>query len=178
MRVFIALNLSKETIKEIGKIQKTLEKEGLFLGKLTELKNLHLTLKFLGEIDESKLKEVEKRLEEIKFPDFNCSLGALGVFSENFIKIIWIELTGAEELQKIIDESLKGIFETESRFMRHVTLARVKKVVNKELLIEKLKKIKVKETEFNVKAFYLMKSELSEKGPIFDVIKEYSLESI
>ena len=55
MRCFIALDLPVEIIKEIKKIQKELPE---FIGKKTESENLHLTLKFLGEVSEEKIKEI------------------------------------------------------------------------------------------------------------------------
>jgi len=110
MRTFIALDLPKEIIKEIQGIQKILKQKSLFTGKFTESENLHLTLKFFGEIDETKVEEVKKRLSEIKMDGFYCEIGEVGVFTKSFIKIIWIKLNGKGifNLQKEIDEKLSG----------------------------------------------------------------------
>jgi 2'-5' RNA ligase len=94
MRAFIALDLPREAINQIEETQKMLAKKNIFRGKFTESENLHLTLKFLGEIEEEKAEEVKRRLAEIKMGEFEARLGEVGVFSKKFIKIIWIKLSG------------------------------------------------------------------------------------
>ena len=88
MRCFIALDLPREVINEIKDIQTNIQKQNLFIGKFTEPENLHLTLKFLGEIGETEIEEVKKRLQEIKMPEFEVSLGETGIFSKKFIIIL------------------------------------------------------------------------------------------
>jgi len=128
MRVFIAINLPEVIKEECVGIQKELEKKDLFRGKFTEKENLHLTLKFLGEIDKEDLERIKEKLKEIKFKEFELELGEIGVFSPKFIKIIWLELIGEGifSLQKEIDNCLLELFERERRFMSHLTIARVK----------------------------------------------------
>jgi len=175
MRVFIALDLPREVINYMKELQKLIEKKNLFIGKFTESENLHLTLKFLSEVDESTIEEVKKRLKGIKFPIFEAELGEVGVFSRKFIKIIWIKLENCGKLQKEIDNKLKKMFEPEFRFMSHITLARVKNVGDKRALIDYLKNIKIKKIKFKVESFFLKKSELSSEGPVYEDIEEYKL---
>jgi len=59
MRAFISLELPEEIKKEIVKIQNKLPE---FIGKKTEKQNLHLTLKFLGEVGEEELEKIKKKL--------------------------------------------------------------------------------------------------------------------
>ena len=68
MRCFIGIDLPSPAIKEIKRLQNIIEPH--FIGKITESKNLHLTLKFLGEIDNDTLKKVKKKLFLIKFQPF------------------------------------------------------------------------------------------------------------
>lgn len=172
MRVFISIDIPEEIKSEILKIQDKLPE---FYGKKTEPENLHLTLKFLGEIDDKKVEEIKERLKEIKYNSFESEIDSIGVFSPGFIKIIWLHLTNCGDLQKKIDYSLKDLFKPEKRFMSHLTIARVKKVSNKKLFLEKLKKIRIPEWIFKVDSFYLMESKLSEKGPKYSVIEKYNL---
>ena len=65
MRAFIALELPKEILEEINRIQGLLKKNNLFAGKFTELENLHLTLKFLGEIDDKHIEDIKRRLNKM-----------------------------------------------------------------------------------------------------------------
>jgi RNA 2',3'-cyclic 3'-phosphodiesterase len=180
MRAFIAIDLPYETKQEIIKIQKELEKENLFTGKLTEEENLHLTLKFLGETSENEIEEIKELLGEIKFDKFKVHLSDIGVFSPSFIKIIWIKLEGPGvfNLQKKIDETLIDLFTPEVKFMSHITIARVKQIKDKEKLINFLKieeeNLKKKKIDFKIDKFYLKKSELLKKGPLYTNIEEYN----
>jgi RNA 2',3'-cyclic 3'-phosphodiesterase len=176
-RLFIAIDLPLEITNEIERVAKLIWKNTLFNGKLTEGANLHLTLKFLGEITDEKILEVRKRLSEIKFSEFFCELGEIGVFNRDFIKIIWIKLNGKGiwDLQKQIDEKLEGLFEKEKRFMSHITIARVKNVKNKSGFLDYLKSVKPKNIKFKVSDFTLKKSELLPQGPKYEDLGRYSL---
>jgi RNA 2',3'-cyclic 3'-phosphodiesterase len=177
MRTFISIDLPRECVNEIKGIQELLKKQVLFTGKYTEPENLHLTLKFLGDITDEQADEVKKRLSEIKISGFDCELGEIGVFSKSFIKIIWIKLNGKGifNLQKQIDEKLKDIFKPEERFMSHVTIARVKIVSDKKALVDYLDSIKPKKIMFHVDEFYLKKSELKSEGPEYTDLEKYEL---
>lgn len=172
MRCFISLEIPEGALKKIKEIQEKLPE---FIGKKTELDNLHLTLKFIGEIDEDKVEEVKKRLNEMKFEKFEVEIDSIGFFSEKFIRIIWLHLVNCDKLQKEIDEKLSLIFEPEQRFMSHLTIARVKKVDNKKEFLEQLKNLKIPKIKFLVEEFSLIKSELFEKGPEYTVLGNYKL---
>jgi RNA 2',3'-cyclic 3'-phosphodiesterase len=172
MRCFIAVDLPKEFQKEIKRIQDKLPE---FIGKKTELENLHLTLKFLGEVDEITLERVKEKLKKIKFKPFESEIDVLGFFSEQFIRIIWLHLSNCEELQKQVDLALDGLFGKEERFMGHLTVARIKMVKDKKKFLEEIKKIKISKMKFQVRNFILKKSVLSPKGPIYEDIEVYSL---
>ncbi len=171
-RCFIAIDLPEEIKKEILKIQKQIPE---FKGKLIEEENLHLTLKFLSEITNEKADLAKEKLKKIKFNKFNAKLGEIGVFSESFIRIVWVKLENCDELQKEIDSSLNGLFKKEERFMSHLTIARVKSIKDKKEFINKLNEIKARHTEFEVNSFALKKSTLTEKGPIYEDLLEIKL---
>ena len=177
-RCFIALEISREAIEYIEELDSQIKKKNLFAGKFTEPENLHLTLKFLGEISESQIEEVKKKLKEIKFKEFEASLGEVGVFINRFNSLLWIKLQGKEiwELQKLIDEKLKDIFPKEEKFMSHITIARMKKIFGKKEFLDYVKNIKVKKINFKIGEFILKKSELRPEGPVYTDISKYSLE--
>lgn len=177
IRCFIAIDLSREAINYIEDIQKLLKKQSLFNGKFTEPENLHLTLKFLGEIDKKQIEDVKRKLKGISFEGFEVRLGEIGVFSKKFIKIVWIKLNGKGvfSLQKEIDDKLKNLFREEGRFMSHITIARVKNVGDKKALLDYVQKIKTKNIKFKVDKFFLKKSELKPEGPIYEDLGEYKL---
>ena len=172
-RIFIAIDLPLEISKEILKIQKQLPS---FIGKKTEVENLHLTLKFLGEIEQGQIEKIRKKLREIKIKKFKAEVRDLGVFSPKFIRIIWLNLKGCEQLQAEIDEKLSNFFEKEKRFMGHLTLARIKKINNKEEFLNLLKSIELPKSKFEIKTFKLKSSILSSKGPRYEDVEIYNLE--
>ena len=182
IRCFISLDLPREAINHIKEIQRLIKKRNLFIGKFTEPENLHLTLKFLREIDEKMIEKIKERLSKINFKNFEANLGEVGVFSSrysSYIKVIWIKLNGKGvfDLQKQIDECLKDLFEPEFRFMSHITIARVRKVFDKRILVEYLKKIKTKKIRFEIDKFFLKKSELFSEGPVYKDMESYGLSS-
>lgn len=171
-RCFISVDVSNEVKKEIKRIQNMLPD---FVGKKTEIDNLHLTLKFLGEIEEEKIEEVKAKLKKVKLNQFDSMLGEIGVFSENVIRIVWLHLSNCERLQKEVDIVLSGLFEKERRFMSHLTIARVKRVSNKKRFLEDLSRIKLDKIKFKIKKFEFKKSTLTSKGPIYETLEEYKL---
>ncbi len=175
MRAFIALDLPREAINEIKKIQNLLRKKALFNGKYTEPENLHLTLKFLGEISEEKVVEVKKRLSEIKLDEFIAETSEIGVFNKSVVRIIWIKLNGKSiwKLQGEIDEKLSGLFDKEERFMSHVTIARVKKVYDRKGFLDYLESVKPKKIRFHIDKFFLKKSELLPIEPVYTDLESY-----
>ncbi len=174
IRSFICIDLPDEIIKEVARVQSLLEKQK-FTGKLTELENLHLTLKFLGEIDEIKLNQVKERLSKIKFQPLSLKLDKAGNFNyKGSPKIVWIKIAGdAFNFQKQVDESLENLFPKEERFMSHLTVARIKHVKDKKGFIEYINDLNPKKLEFTIDRFKLKSSELRTLGPVYKTIEEY-----
>ncbi|MFH1425676.1 MAG: RNA 2',3'-cyclic phosphodiesterase [archaeon] len=176
-RAFIALDFPDEVIKEIARLHPLINKQS-FTGKLTELENLHLTLKFLGEIDNSRLTKVKTALSKISFPKFQAKLQEAGTFSYNKKpKIAWIKIGGKEtyDLQKVIDNSLKDLLPKEERFMSHLTIARIKYTKDNQAFTDYIKKLSVKPIAFLITEFKLMSSELKPMGPVYETIESYGL---
>ncbi|MCX6750221.1 MAG: RNA 2',3'-cyclic phosphodiesterase [Candidatus Pacearchaeota archaeon] len=173
MRTFIAVKLPTKILMQIKEIQEALPE---FSGKKTELKNLHLTLKFLGEISYENVEEIKSRLSKINFSKFEPEIEECGFFDKQNRGIIWLGITNCENLQKEIDNSLEGLYERENRFMGHLTIARTRKISSKKKFISDLKKIKIPTMFFIVDKFYLMESGLKEEGPEYKVIEEYCLD--
>lgn len=172
MRIFISIDIPESIKNKIKEIQEQLPD---FSGKKTEPGNLHLTLKFFGEVDEEKLERIKRRLSEVRFEKFETEIDSIGIFSEKFIKIIWLHLINCDKLQKDIDEKLKDLSEPEKRFMGHLTIARVKSIKDRKLFLEQLKEIKIPKVKFLVDNFRLKESVLTEKGPVYETLEEYVL---
>jgi RNA 2',3'-cyclic 3'-phosphodiesterase len=175
-RLFICITFNDEVTKEVARIQELLGKK-IFVGKMTELENLHLTLKFLGEINGEKKEFVKKKLNDVKFNNFECKMDALGIFHINKNpRVAWVKLAGVGiwALQKKIDDALKEMFKPEERFMSHMAVSRIKYVKDKVGFEEHIKSIHAKAIRFKIDKFKLMKSDLMSSGPVYTLLEEYS----
>jgi len=178
MRLFISIEIPENIKDRIIEVRKQLPK---FEGKVIEKENLHLTLKFLGEVDENQIEEITNKLDQIKFNSFNAEIDSIGFFDNRNSKIypkrmiVWLGVRNCEILQKEIDEKLKEFFEPEERFMSHLTIARVKNVNNKKEFTERLYKINIPPMNFYVNNFSLKESMLTPKGSIYKTLESYNL---
>ncbi len=175
MRSFIAIHLSDEVRKEILKLQDDLKKK--YMGvKWVEPQNIHLTLKFLGEIDNvEKVSVCIKRAVkgETTF-EINCK--DVGAFPDiRRVRVIWVGVGLGRDrvinlMKKLENELAKiGIPKEEGEKIPHITLGRVKKGR------VSLPELKFETQPFKVKEIYLMKSTLTSSGPIYSVIEKYVL---
>ncbi len=171
MRTFISIPLPEKIKDEIVKIQTRLPK---FEGKSVEKENLHLTLKFLGEISPDLVNNVKSSLSSIKFKPLKLVIGSVGTFSyQNNPRIVWLKVEGAHDLQRKIDIALSDLFPKEERFMSHLTIARIKLVSNAGDFKKHLEKIEYNKLEFASRSFSLKESVLKHSGPVFSTIQKY-----
>ena len=178
IRTFIAIDIpvSQKVTEIINELKKT-----QIDAKIVETENMHLTLKFLGDIDENLIDEIEKIIKDaiLNMQPFEITLKNLGVFpNQKYMKVAWIGVENAEHLKKIaetIDTKLKDLgFEKEKRpFSVHLTIARIKSAKNKEKLIDLIDKYQNTELQkIKINKIILKKSILTPKGPIYTNLKE------
>lgn len=173
MRLFIAINFEdREYFKQIqGQLP-------IDMADLNLTKTYHLTLKFLGEVEDSKVDLIKERLQNIKVGQFTAAVSQIGFFpSESYIQVIWAGFKENKEiisLQQKVELSLKDLFKEGKRFHPHITLARVKFVKDKENIIRKLKEIKIEEKTFEIKNIKLIKSTLKPEGPVYEDLGVFS----
>lgn len=184
MRTFIAIELSQEIRDTLAQIASRLKYAGADV-KWVEKDNIHLTLKFLGEISEEKVKLTAARLDTIakETKPFEISLKDLGAFPKiDSPRVIWVGLDkGAKEsteLAKKIDTALTKLgFQEETRpFAAHLTIGRVRSGLNKTALAEKMKSnygLWTVDHGQTVSSLALYKSTLTPKGPIYSKLHDY-----
>lgn len=182
MRTFIAIELDNDIKQRLAPIQKKLIETGADV-KWVKIENIHLTLKFLGEIEEKQLPQIKDIIQNIcenKYT-FNMTINELGAFPKlNYPRVIWIGVKeGKENIERIsleLENSLSKIgFKKEKRpFSGHITLGRVRSNKNRAELIEavnKFNEINLKETFIQpIKTITLFKSTLSLKGPTYEAL--------
>ncbi|MAG45203.1 MAG: RNA 2',3'-cyclic phosphodiesterase [Nanoarchaeota archaeon] len=171
MRIFIAIDLP-ETIKEKLKKIKVDER----IAEVNSPGDYHLTLRFLGEIDNKRLELVKNNLRKIKFKSFKLKLNKVGFFPNfDYINIVWVGVTPKRkiiELKQRIDDTIMDLFSREKRFDPHITLGRVKNMRDKDKFREVFD-LEFGE-EFKVDKFKLIKSELTKEGVKYEALEEYA----
>ena len=171
MRVFIAIEVPEELKKKISELQKELNIDGI---KLVEKENLHITLKFLGNVDEDKVDEIKKMLSSIKFENFTIKLNKIGVFpNDNYVRVVWIGCD-SKELSKLgedINDALAPMFAKE-KFSAHLTIARVKLKMELNQFLNRHKNDEF--GDFVCSEFKLFKSELTKEGPKYTIIEQFN----
>lgn len=173
MRLFLALVPPKECLPKIAEAAKPLE--GAIGARVIAAENWHLTLKFLGEVDENRAKRIEKALAEVKFGQFHVSLSGAGAFpSERVPRAIWVggKSEGAKRLASDIEDALAFLGLPHEPFSVHLTVARSRGVADIEKFVHKTGDV----CEFEARSFFLMKSMLTPSGAAYEVLREYFAE--
>ncbi len=155
-------------------------------GRLTWVRpgNIHLTLRFLGEVDESRLPLIADALEEAASacPSFELVSDGLGAFpSMRRPRVLYLGLhdnAGLSALKAAVDSALAGAgFSGDDKpFRAHLTLCRVRSPEAAAQLGAAAGALKVeKKVAFTVSRFVLYKSDLSPKGARYSAIKDFQL---
>jgi 2'-5' RNA ligase len=189
MRTFIAIPLPEETRNFLSNIQNQLKSCGADV-KWVQPQNIHLTLKFLGEINEGQLNKINVILEEVakKMHPFTVSIDSIGAFPRiNSPRVIWAGIQQGDSEVKIIANELEeriaeiGIPKEEKTFSSHITIGRRRSGLKMDKLIDGLQKIaslaKEQGQEFLTSKITLFKSTLTPKGPNYESLKEANLKT-
>jgi len=181
MRLFIAVDIPEEIKDYLVTIRNKISSDFAKIRWVTK-EQMHITLKFLGEVAETNLNKIRTCLNSVQYTKFDVKLSNIGVFpTENYIRVIWVGLEPKDKiisLQQKVDYSLKDLFKRERDFKVHLTLARVKFVKDKKKLSEVLKSLKIDDLTFTVNNFKLMKSTLTPKGPIYEELALYKSQDL
>jgi len=184
VRAFIAIELKVETIAFIQKFQDGLRSYGLKARWITP-ENIHLTLKFLGDINNQDVKKAGDALISATGENAAIRLRAKGIGIFPGVKrprIIWAGTAGQTKellnLQKNLDEKLQTFgFPKEKRpFKGHLTIARIKKKIDAKRLIDAMKEFSGFESKtFMVDEVVLFKSELKPSGAVYTKLMSAAL---
>ncbi len=183
MRCFIAIDLPDEIIRQIGLVIDAvcpLSKDV----KWVPYENIHLTLKFLGDVKDDLLPEIEQRISGVcrLHEPFSITVRGTGAFpNEKKPNVLWIGVDKSDRLKEIylgIDNSMSEVgFEKESRKLSpHLTIGRVKNNKNIALVIKGLNEFK--DRLFGVAEItevHLMKSVLHPSGAQYSRISSFKL---
>ena len=184
IRSFLAIELPEPILRKIGEVQGDLKSAHAEV-RWTNPEKMHLTLKFFGNIEESRIDSIFKSIKEPIRKTLPFSLKVRGVGAFPHLKnprVIWIGLVDEREvltsLQKQIEAQLEKIgFQPEDRpFHPHLTLGRMKSSRGKEDLVGGMERYREEEFgDFQAERVVLFKSDLKPSGPIYTPLKEMKL---
>lgn len=174
IRTFIAVELDPSFGEQIRQIQ---ERFSDFDLKFVNPEIVHITLKFLGDVDESMANSLAETLDSLTCEPFEAQIEGIGVFPKpSNPKVLWLGARGNfETLHDDVETVLKpfNFKEDERAFTAHATLARVKSL-NKDLknafadVLKELKDTKIGSIQVN--KVLLKKSTLTPAGPIYETL--------
>jgi 2'-5' RNA ligase len=184
IRTFIAVKLPETVLATIDGVQKQLAAHGFSVRWVTT-GNIHLTLKFLGEVDEDEVEDIAAVLTEAVngFAPLRLAAAGVGVFpSVKRARVIWVGLSGQlpelAALQRSIADRLAMIgYPHEKRpFSGHLTLGRVKCQIAASRLTTAMGAFGDFESEtFAVDRVILFKSELRPSGAAYTELRQIIL---
>jgi len=183
IRTFICLELPEEIRNYIYKEMVQPLKTSNIRCSWVSPENIHLTLKFLGDISTEKIELIEKVIFDSteNIEDFEVQLSKMGTFGGRRIRVVWTGIDGdvdrIGDLAKNLDKALSKIgFKREKRkFSAHITLGRIRDQEGIERLLEILRGIEVKSDSFTINRVILMKSELTPRGSIYSPLGVFHL---
>jgi 2'-5' RNA ligase len=171
VRAFVALELSPEIKEELRKAQESLKESGAHLAYVNP-DIIHITVKFLGEVEARNLEKVIASLKTIRFSPFVVTAKTVTADNDKRPRTVWctIEDEGKSgRLFAIVEEAMAalGFIRETRKFTPHATVARVKRP--EPMLLPALAKIKTRSYgTCTIAGFKLKKSTLTPQGPIYE----------
>ncbi|MBQ2636525.1 MAG: RNA 2',3'-cyclic phosphodiesterase [Methanobrevibacter sp.] len=182
VRAFLAIDLDDDLKPKINKIIKEFKQIDTRI-KYVELANLHLTLKFFGDIDTNGLELLEEKIAGVvsEMKPFDIKIKGCGAFpNNNRINVIWVGIEDDAILKDLHDKLDKEFnklgFDLDKKFSTHLTIGRMKSAKNKSQVkstIEEFSDVGI--GEMKVDKISLKKSTLTPSGPIYEDIKVFEL---
>lgn len=184
MRVFISVELPDEIKKKVAEAAAPLKEVESGI-KWVETHNLHITLKFLGWVEDPKIDNMIELTNKAVAGtgSFKVKFSGMGTFPPGKSpRVIWVGVNeGGDTLAQLAEALEEGLsragYRSEGReFSSHITIGRVKDKKGVDKVKERMAEIQ--KTDFGemvVDHIDIMKSTLSPKGPVYEKIKEVIL---
>ena len=185
MRLFVSVDLPPALVEPIETLQETLSRApGL---RPTDPAQAHITLFFLGGVDDDRVPEITAALEDaiapLELAPFEAQIGGLGVFpSLEYIRVVWLGVqwgvTGLEVLHEAVVDALEPLgFEPDDHaFTPHVTIGRMDHAGGKSHVQSVVEERTPTVGTMIVDRFSLTESVLTEDGPRYRTVTDFSLE--
>ena len=182
IRAFIAIPVSDEAAAAFNNVQAELMESAADV-KWEKPDKFHVTVKFLGDIDESILAELGRELNDSlgKRPAFDLNYATVGAFPERGVpRVVWIGAESTETILRIQEDvervaAAHGIPRESRPFQVHITLGRVKGTRNVDRLTARLKSVTFKPLIVRCTHVHIIRSELKPSGSVYTLLKSIPL---
>jgi RNA 2',3'-cyclic 3'-phosphodiesterase len=176
MRLFVALPIPRNVAQSIMLIQ-----GGVPGARWQTAEQLHITLRFIGEVDGREAAMVDDALAGIAAPAFGLQLHGVGQFGNKQPHALWAGLRKSEaleHLQRKVDVAIRRIGQPQDayKFTPHVTVARLRNPESRKMIEWLGAHALFTSPEFRVDAFRLYSSRLTSDGSVYAVERDYPLE--
>ena len=182
MRLFIASPLNEDVESRLGSIIEDLRPRG---GRVSwvQPKNIHLTLRFLGETEEARVDKITSEIDRIAadYSTVTTEINALGGFPNlNRPRVIWVGLDESIEpiakMARQLELAMRELrFEKEKPFRAHLTLGRVRDPRSIGALADYLSDYRIDPIPVTLDRVVLFKSTLTPRGSIYERLYEVKL---
>ncbi|MCK4753090.1 MAG: RNA 2',3'-cyclic phosphodiesterase [Planctomycetes bacterium] len=188
MRLFIAIDIDKENKDALRALQKQLQSK-LDIKK-SDVKwvnpdNVHLTLKFLGEVKDTNIAEICNIVELVatRHESFDLDVESVGYFGARSAKVLWVGISNGSKnlhrLQKELERQLAsaGWPEDSREFNGHLTLCRIrssKAGIKLAEITENYKDFKL--GTISADSISVYQSQLTPSGPVYTLLGNYKLQ--
>lgn len=185
LRVFIAIPIPTPLKDEIAKLQKYLMQDSKDRITWTSPEASHLTLKFIGEINNEWIPEIKQQLDIVcnGLKSFELSTASVGCFPTfRNPRVFYLGITPNETLfvlQNSVENFLieMGLPLEERPFQPHLTIARIKELDPQSTLMNKFSKVEVPFLKWKVDKVHVMQSDLSPAGVKYSILETGKLTS-
>lgn len=180
IRSFVAFDIDSESV-----LKRLTEMQAMLMGtsadlKVVEPKNIHITMRFLGNVTASTVEQIFEGMKKVQFVPFDVKICGVGAFPDvRYPRVVWAGITeGADKLRGIFSQlephlrSL-GFAPDPKGFSPHLTIARVRSGRNKAELAKFINEnVGYEFGTVRAACLRLKRSELTPKGPIYSTLKE------
>ncbi len=175
IRLFVALPLPDAVAQSLFLVQ-----SGLHNARWRKRENLHITLRFIGEVENHIAAEIDDMLSAIKAPGFDVQLHGMGSFGGRNPHSVWAGVApdqGLNHLQRKIEAALQriGLPPEQRKFKPHVTLGKLRATPRQDIINYLADHALFSTASFTVKDFTLYSSHLSPNGSLYTPERVYPL---
>ena len=176
MRLFIAIELPADLKMALGRLRMDIPG-----ARWVPMEQIHLTLAFLGEVDETTVERLTGKLAKIHAPGFKLCLSGTGCFpNRHRPRVLWVGLEPEPRLNDLVASVRSavlacGIPQEERPFSPHITLARLKLSPPRDFDAFLDQHQKQKLPPFTVREFTLFQSRLTPQGAVHIPVRNFPL---